>query len=128
MARALVCVLGLVSGCSFITVRGAPDPIPTERPVQCTESRIPPALDTVPAVVLLGGGSLLIGEAFSQRGGGQDSPAAILFVTGVAAVLAGLPFAGSAWYGYVKTGRCRDLNRPPPPTLGGLAPQATGSR
>lgn len=121
MARALVCVLGLVSGCSFITVRGAPDPIPTERPVQCTESRIPPILDTVPAVVLFGGGSLLIGEAFNQRGGGQDSPAAILFVTGALGVLAGLPFAGSAWYGYVKTSRCRDLNRSPPSTLSRLA-------
>jgi hypothetical protein len=126
MMRALVCVLGLVSGCSFLTVRGVPDNITTHRPVPCTESLIAPILDTVPAVGFFGGGTRLIVEAFRERGGGQDSPAAILFVTGVLGVLASVPFVASAAHGYVKTGRCREVNRsllsPPPPAGAATSP------
>lgn len=67
---------------------------------------------------------MLIGAAFNDRGGGQDSASAAIFALGLLGVVASLPFIGSAWYGYAKTSRCRDLNRSSPVTLRGAVPGA----
>ena len=55
------------SGCSWIAVQGPPASDPGVRPVHCTETIIPPLLDTVPAVPLLGLAALLVAVGIKEH-------------------------------------------------------------
>ncbi len=123
-----ICCCGLLlvmaPGCSFVFVRGAPseppmDPVPTAR-LECTESAVAPAVDTVLGVMSAVGAMIGI-AGYAQ---GCDPPPKpgqweILGrcwdrnMSGGIALAAGIPalvLLGSAVYGYVKTSRCRQVN------------------
>lgn len=89
------------------------------RPVDCTERRVAPVLDTVSAAGSLGlsAVSLFFNAAF---GGDRE---AFIGVGVIAAI--GLSFATSAWSGYSKTARCREMNRTPPPPSAALPPPSS---
>lgn len=113
--RGIAAVLGaslVGAGCSFITVRGAPAQDPGYRPVPCTQSRIAPIADTIPALVLLGISAAIIADISNDDAGMEGRALAGLLVA-VPFAIGGAPFALSAWYGYHRTGRCRDLNQAP---------------
>ena len=116
MARILAFVLILTSGCSFVAVRGAPAVDPGMRPVNCPRSRVAPVIDTLPAVVFLGAGVTLIAVAVSAGTSNRSAdvgPGALL-LPGIASSLVGLPYALSAWYGFSRTGGCREMNNTMP--------------
>jgi len=119
-AVAMIMAIVLVgSGCSWIAVQGPPTSDPGVRPVQCTETIIPPVLDTGPAVVLLGLAALLVAVGVKEGGETGKEVAQLGVLPGVL----GLPWAFSAWSGYSKTARCREMNRTPPlPPPGFLPP------
>jgi hypothetical protein len=106
------------SGCSWIVVQGPPAIDPGVRPVQCTETILPPVLDTGPAVVLLGLAALLV--AVGVKEGGETGKDVARF--GALPGVLGLPWAFSAWSGYAKTARCREMNRTPPRPPPGFLP------
>ena len=109
------------SGCSWIAVQGPPASDPGVRPVHCTETIIPPLLDTVPAVPLLGLAALLVAVGIKEH---DNDVAKFGALPGVL----GLPWAFSAWSGYSKTARCREMNRTPPlPPPGFLPPPLPSS-
>lgn len=110
----LAVTLALAPGCSFLTVRGAPSSDPGVRPVDCTQSRFAPIVDTVPAVILLGIAAAALADTAS-KGEGEEGEALAGGLVVIVFGLPGLPFAASAFYGYRKTGRCREMNRRPLP-------------
>lgn len=130
IALVLAVVLALAPGCSFLTVRGAPSSDPGVRPVDCTQSRFAPIVDTVPAAVLLGVAlAVLVDISGSDQGeeGRVLAGGLVVIVFG----LPGIPFGLSALYGYRKTGRCRAMNRtpipqPPPPLIPTTSSQPPG--
>jgi hypothetical protein len=101
----LLCCL-LIPGCAFLTVKPAPLVDPGVRPVPCTQSRVAPLLDTVPAVALL----LLAAAALSDSNG--DEADLVAPIAG-GATLAALPFVISAVYGFSKTSDCAQMNARP---------------
>jgi hypothetical protein len=105
---AIALCVSLATGCSFLTVQSAPATDPGKRPIECTQSNVAPALDLVPAVLLLG--SSLI---FLTAGSGDEEGIAVP-IAGVIA-LAGLPWAISSGYGFSRTARCTEMNRRPLP-------------
>jgi hypothetical protein len=130
LALFLAITLALAPACSFLTVRGAPSNDPGVRPVDCTQSRFAPIVDTVPAVVLLGIALAALADV-SETGEGEEGQALVGGLVVIVFGLPGLPFAASAFYGYRKTGRCRDMNRrplpqPPPPLIPMPAPAPSG--
>lgn len=131
MRIAGVVVLVLVSGCSLLTVRGAPSSDPGVRPVHCTESRGAPVVDTVTASALLGPAVFLLSLGIylaATDPGGSDvpNPGGLAIIAGIPLGIAGLPFAVSAWRGYTATGRCRRMNHTPLPARPASVP--SGSR
>jgi hypothetical protein len=118
MRSAVGMVMSIVlvgSGCSWIAVQGPPASDPGVRPVHCTETIIPPLLDTVPAVPLLGLAALLVAVGIKEH---DNDVAKFGALPGVL----GLPWAFSAWSGYSKTARCREMNRTPPLPPPGVLP------
>jgi hypothetical protein len=98
-----------VSGCSFITVRGAPSTDPGVRPVPCTQSRRPPVIDIVGTFIsLLTAGSAAVGSASGDPEGKATVPggAPTILALGTATI-----FTGSAVYGYIRTSTCRLMNQ-----------------
>lgn len=128
----LAVTLALVPGCSFLTVRGAPANDPGVRPVDCTQSRFAPVVDTVPTAVLLGTALAILFDITGDDP--SDGEPARTLAGGFVIILfaiPGLPFGASAIYGYRKTGRCREMNRrplpqPPPPLIPMPAPAPSG--
>lgn len=108
----------LASGCSWITVQGPPAQDPGIRPVDCTEVRVAPRLDSGAALGFLG----LSAFALPFAAFGADRKPFI--EVGVIAAI-GLLFATSAWSGYSKTARCREMNRTPPPPSAALPPPSS---
>jgi hypothetical protein len=113
------------SGCSFASVRRPPpDPRP-DAPLECTQSRTAPALDTAGAVVTPLTGMVLwslCAFTASMNTWASDpsgpTPAACTALA-VGAVLGTTAYVGSAVYGYKTTGDCRRLAaeraaQPPP--------------
>src|SRR5512138_3263630 len=105
MAAFLACVLALAPACSFLTVRGAPSSDPGVRPVDCTQSRFAPIVDTVPAVILLGIAAAALSDT-ANSGPGEEGRALAGGLVVIVFGIPGLPFAASAWYGYAKTSKC----------------------
>lgn len=113
-ARALVAAALVGScGCSFVAVRRPPPaPVAREVPLECTESRVAPALDTAGAI-----GTPILGLtmwglcAFAQVMQSWSSEPKHLncdLVLG-ATVLSTAAYTGSAVYGYRTTAACRRL-------------------
>jgi hypothetical protein len=98
----------LATACSFVTVRSAPANDPGKRPIECTQSNAAPALDLVPAVLLLGLSLVLLSDT-----SGDEADLAPVIAGGVA--LSGLPFAISSGYGFSRPARCSEMNRRPLP-------------
>jgi len=121
IALVVAFALTVAPACSLLTVRGAPSRDPGTRPIDCTRSRFAPIVDTVPAVVLLGTALAVLADISGDDA--NDGDAGRTLAGGLVVIVfgvPGLPFAGSAWYGYAKTGRCRRMNAaplpaPPPP-------------
>jgi hypothetical protein len=113
--RLISLLLVLATGCSFITVRGAPSKDPGVRPVDCTRSRFAPVADTVPAAILLGIATIAFVQAAGKDEGEEGSKLGG-FLVGTVFGIGGLPFALSAWYGFARTGRCRAMNAAPLPS------------
>jgi hypothetical protein len=101
----LLCCL-LLPGCALLTVQPAPLVDPGVRPVPCTQSRVAPTLDLVPASLLL----LLAAVAVSNNGG--DEADLVAPIAG-GATLTALPFVVSSIYGFSKTSGCSQMNARP---------------
>ncbi|MCC6215357.1 MAG: hypothetical protein IT376_10840 [Polyangiaceae bacterium] len=116
LARAaMLLALTGAQGCSFIFVRGAPEgaaQYPPTVPVECTESRWAPIVDTVLASVT---GLITIGAAVAPESAFDDGASRSVLVAGYG--LNTLLHGSSAWYGYSETAECRQVKatRPPPP-------------
>lgn len=102
-----------LSGCSFIAVRGPPSsPPPPGVPLECTQSRTAPSLDTAGAIVtpVAGLATWWLCEVVRSMNSWGSEPADmrcrnVLWATlGVTAA-----YTGSALYGFHETGGCRRL-------------------
>ncbi|HEY6099061.1 MAG TPA: hypothetical protein VIW03_06510 [Anaeromyxobacter sp.] len=109
VAAALVCGCG----CSFIAVhRPPPPPVAPDAPLECTQSRVAPALDTAgavgtPIVGLVAWGLCTFTSAM-QSWSSDPNPlkcGPVLWGT----ILSTAAYAGSAVYGYRATADCRRL-------------------
>ncbi len=99
------------SGCSFVAVR-RPPPAATAAPLECTESRVAPGLDTAGAVVTPRLGAALWGlcEYGNAMQSWASDPSRIPCSSVLWAALAGTAaYTGSAVYGFHETGACRRL-------------------
>ena len=109
----LAAALVVTWGCSFVSVRRPPPhPVAPDAPLECTQSRVAPALDTVGAI-----GVPILGVAFwglctyaaSMQSWSSDPVnlqcGPVLWGT----LLSTAGYAGSAMYGYRATAGCRRL-------------------
>ena len=129
----------ILCGCSFISVRRPPTPSPPPgAPLECTESRVAPGLDTAGAIVTpiagLGAWGLCTfmqtQQSWASEPRNMGCEAALWATLGITAA-----YTASAVYGFHETGACRRLGaqaappetppaRPLPPNLA-PAPQAS---
>ena len=116
-ARAGLVAAALVvgcAGCSFVAVRRAPagPPPAPDAPLECTQSRVAPGLDTAGAIVTPIVGVVTWGLcAFAESMQSWSSDPRHLdcgLVLG-ATVLGTAAYTGSAVYGFHSTGTCRRL-------------------
>lgn len=111
--RLLAAALVGSCGCSFVAVRRPPpQPLAPDVPLECTQSRVAPALDTAGAI-----GTPILGLAVwglcsftSAMQSWSSDPkrlncGAVVWGT----VLSTAAYTGSAVYGYHATGECRRL-------------------
>lgn len=116
-------------GCSFVAVRRPPPPpVPPGAPLECTQSRLAPVLDTVGAIgtPILGLATWGLCAYASAMQSWASEPRhlqcnAVLWAT----VVATATYTGSAVYGYHITGECRrfaEQVRPPGPSPGRPSP------
>ena len=99
-------------GCSFVAVRRPPPPAAPDVPLECTQSRVAPALDTAGAIVTPIAGLTLWGlctfaSAMQSWASDPKHLPCGLVLGGTA--LSTAAYAGSAVYGYRATGDCRRL-------------------
>ena len=117
----------VLSSCSWIEVQPPPRHPPAHGKVDCTESRVDPAMDTVGAVLLgsvaLSCGMAAVAARFSC-GEGCPGPGPIpysfAFACALPAAVLAIPVVISAEYGFRHTKRCREMRRRAPtsqPTL-----------
>lgn len=103
VAASLAALLG--SGCSFVLVRRAPDPLPEERWVTCTENRLWPVVDVLAAAALV---SPLVYIATSETNAERRTLGLVLgiplFGAGAAA------FGVSGYSGFRETSRCNEIH------------------
>ena len=102
------------AGCSFVAVRRAPASLPPapDAPVECTESRTAPVLDTVGAIAtpVVGLTTWFLCSVLDAMQSWSSTPqhlgcGALLWGT----ALGTAAYTGSAVYGYRATGTCRRL-------------------
>lgn len=123
----LAAVLVAGSACSFVAVRRLPpSPVPPGAPLECTQSRAAPVLDTAGAIATPIVGVAVWGLcAYLDAMQSWSSDPSHLKCGGVLwATLAGTAaYTGSAVYGFHHTGECRRLAElqfgpaPPPPPM-----------
>jgi hypothetical protein len=111
----MIVALFATSACSFIGVRG-PSQISNGQPVDCTDSRTLPIVDTVPAVL---GGLLAVGDAafasYCEWGDGgfcAKQDAGFVLAGDLAPLVVGTAYLASAIHGYRAVSRCREARRP----------------
>ncbi len=132
--RILAAALALGCGCSLIAVRRPPpSPVAPDAPLECTQSRVAPALDTAGAVATPIVGFTMWGlcSFVSAMQSWSSDPtrlkcSQLLWGT----VFSTAAYTGSAVYGYHATGDCRRLaeqrraagvlDRATPSTVGGV--------
>ncbi len=120
------------SGCSLVAVRPPPpSPPPPGTPLECTQSRVAPGLDTAGAIVtpVVGLAALGICAFVQTQQSWASEPQDLRCGTFLWATLGiTAAYAGSAIYGFHETGVCRSLaartaveeappSRPLPPEL-----------
>ena len=105
-----------ICACSFVGVRRAPpSPPPPGTPLECTQSRVAPGLDTAGAIVapIAGVGAwgtcALVQSQQSWSSQPQDLRCGNLLWATVAITAA---YTASAVYGFHETGACRQLAAP----------------
>lgn len=113
-ARALgAAALVATCGCSLVSVRRPPPPpLVPDAPLECTQSRVAPVLDTVGAIAvpLVGLGLWLVCTYTASMQSWSSDPVnlqcgSLLWGT----ALSTAAYTGSAVYGYQATGSCRRL-------------------
>lgn len=111
--RLLAAVLAAAGGCSFVGVRRPPpSPVPPGAPIECTQSRAAPVLDTVGAVAtpLIGLGTFGLCTYISAMQSWSSDPTRLSCGTVLwATAISTAAYTGSAVYGYHYTGDCRRL-------------------
>jgi hypothetical protein len=117
--RALATFLALASlptaGCSWLFVNKPPQqPIPASPPIECTASQASPVIDTAMAVALAAGGvaTIAVSEGARRNCSGWLSMCGLntaASVSGALLLVAAVPTAFSAGYGFSKTSDCRLL-------------------
>lgn len=109
----LAAALAATGGCSFIAVRRPPPPpVPPDVPIECTQSRVSPVLDTVGAVAtpLVGLGVWGLCSYISAMQSWSSDPTHLNCGTVLwGTILSTAAYTGSAVYGYHYTGDCRRL-------------------
>jgi hypothetical protein len=104
---ALVACAG-ITGCSFLTVDELPDHPRPGQPVECTTSRVAPAIDLVPAIALdLLALAALGFAAFAHGDGELGHDADLVLEVGLAEGVVGGGYTASAIYGWRAVNRCR---------------------
>jgi hypothetical protein len=104
-------LLATATGCSLIAVR-RPPAIPTDAPLECTQSRAAPGLDTAGAIATPLFGLMLWGlcSYTSAMQSWSSDPTRIECGPVIwGTVLATAAYTGSAVYGFRETGECRRL-------------------
>jgi hypothetical protein len=113
LSRALLAAaLAAPGGCSFIGVRRAPATLPPDAPLECTQSRVPPAFDTAGAVLtpILGAMVWSLCEYTASMQSWSSDPQSLNCSPVLWAAAAGTAaYIGSAVYGFHATGECRRL-------------------
>ncbi len=110
---ALAAALVAACGCSFVSVRGPPRArVAPDAPLECTQSRVAPALDTAGAIVVPVVGLVLWGlcSYASALQSWSSDPATLRcgpVLWGTVASTAA--YGGSAAYGFHATAGCRRL-------------------
>jgi hypothetical protein len=101
----------MVSGCSFLLVNGPPSPPPTQGPVHCDSSAVRPNLLDLAAGTVLGLGTFAIyyGAAIDESRPSSEQKTPVL--PALFGIAAAAPFYASAYIGYRRTRRCRDVKR-----------------
>jgi hypothetical protein len=110
---ALAGLLAAAGGCSFVGVRRPPPaPPPPDAPLECTQSRVPPAFDVAGAVLTPMLGAMIWGlcEYSNAMQSWSSSPQSLNCSPVLWAAAAGTgAYVGSAIYGFHATGECRRL-------------------
>ncbi len=118
-------------GCSFVAVhRPPPSPAAPDAPLECTRSRVAPALDTVGAIAtpILGLTTWWLCSVTSAMQSWSSDPARLPCGTVLTATaLSTAAYGGSAVYGYHVTGDCRRLAEQRRIIVPGPEPLAPGS-
>ncbi len=119
-ALVVAALVACASGCSFVAVR-RPPPHATDAPLECTDSRAAPSLDTAGAIVtpLLGLMTWGLCEYGNSMQSWASEPTRLNCASVMWATLLGTAaYTGSAVYGFHATGECRRLvgarSAPPP--------------
>lgn len=113
-ARHVAAALALAcGGCSFVAVRRAPPaPLAPDAPLECTQSRVAPALDVAGAVAtpvlgLTAWGVCSIVESMQSWSSDPKRLGCGAFLWG--GILSAAVYTGAAVYGFHETGTCRRL-------------------
>jgi hypothetical protein len=112
-SRLAAAALVATCGCSFVAVRRPPPaPAAPDVSLECTQSRVAPALDTAGAIVTPMLGLTLWGlcaftSAMQSWSSDPKHPSCGLVLAGTA--LSTMAYAGSALYGYGATAECRRI-------------------
>ena len=108
--RVLALALAIsMTACSWVVVQKPPAVDPGTRPVDCTESRGGPVLDTLAGIGFIAVAAAVKFDDSADDSARQtaDANQRAMFVT-----LSALPFLIAARHGYEHTARCRAMNRP----------------
>jgi hypothetical protein len=123
--RPVACAVAVaLCGCSFVAVRRPPQsPPPPGAPLECTQSRVAPAFDTVGAILvpLVGLSAAAVCELEQSQQSWASEPMDLHcgnIVWATAGVTAA--YVASAIYGFHETGACRRVAARPP--LSSVAP------
>jgi hypothetical protein len=116
-SRGIAAILALAflpnTGCSWLFVNKPYESIYATAPAECTSSVASPVIDTVAAGILAGGGVAAVVYANRPANNPSDSFFSGLNKVGTAGgvvlVVAAVPLAVSAAYGYATTSDCREL-------------------
>lgn len=112
--RAPLAAALVLSGCSWTTMTVLPEPLPSNVPPECTESRAAPIADL--ALAMAGVGGLVGGFVLTTQERGDLT--GLVQGTGVLLALSALgvsvPFGLSAIYGMSEASRCEDARHQGP--------------